>query len=300
MTFKKIETISVVIAAWNGERYIGEAIDSIQRQTMPAHEIIVVIDGSEDGTEAIARRYRTVTVIVQKNSGRSIARNVGLARATGDAVVFLDQDDILLPRNLEVGVQKLNENPHAAFSGGFSIGIDDDGRRMEDSLLGPSEPSSYGSMLRGAMFVPPSAVMFRREALQKVGGFDSDFKRGGEDSDLYLRIAQNWPVHSHSEVVVEYRRHGDNGSNDAEAMLTTSLQFMKKQVWYVNKNPKYRTDFETGCRHWSSLFGRYLVAQAAGLIRRRKFRRAVPILILALRHYPKSYMYYFRSRIGKA
>lgn len=297
--FKKVEKVSVVIAAWNGERYIGEAIDSIQKQTFPVHETIVVIDGSNDGTEAVARRYKAINIVIQKNAGRSAARNVGIMMVTGDAIVVLDQDDILLPRNIEIGVQKLNENRDAAFSGGFSVGIDNNGARIADTLLGSYGPCSYGSMLRGAMFVPPSVIMFRREVLQKVGGFDPTFRRGGEDSDLYLRIAQNWPVHSHEEIVVEYRRHPGNGSNDAEAMLTTSLQFMKKQVVYIEENLRFRVDFEAGLRHWKSLFGKYLIPQAIGLIRQRSFKRALFLLLLALRHNPVSYMHYLQSCISK-
>lgn len=179
MTFPKVERVSVVIATWNGSHYIGKTLESVLAQSRKVDEIIVVDDGSRDNTAELVRAVPGVTLIEQANAGRCAARNVGIQRATGDAIIILDQDDLLLPNNVEIGVRMLNDNPEAAFTGGHSIAIDQQGNPTGERL-GTPPPCNYGSMLRGAMFVPPSVLMFRRAALQEIGGFDTDFVRGGE------------------------------------------------------------------------------------------------------------------------
>lgn len=298
MTFPKVERVSVVIAAWNGSNYIRKTLESVMVQSRKIDEVIVVDDGSSDNTTELVRAFPDVILIEQANAGRCAARNTGIRRATGDAIIILDQDDLLLPTNVEIGVRMLNDNPEAAFSGGHSVGIDRDGKRT-GQRLGSYPPCSYGTMLRGSMFVPPSVVMFRRSPLQQVGGFDTAFIRGGEDSDLYLRIGQKWPVHAHDEVVVEYRRHDSNASNDAEAMLRTSLQFMRKQKDFVATHPEYWADWSAGKAHWCRIFGRHLVMQAVWMAKHRKWLRSASIFLLALRYYPKSYVTFVRFHLGR-
>ncbi|MER5174037.1 glycosyltransferase family 2 protein [Thioclava kandeliae] len=289
MVFPKVTTVSVVIASWNGAKYIIETLDSILNQSYPVCEIIVVDDGSSDNTRDLVENYNPlVRLVAQPNAGRCAARNNGIMQAVGDALIILDQDDLLLPNNVEVGVRMLNNNLHAAFSGGFSIGINENGDVTGDRF-GSTGLCDYGTMLRGSMFVPPSVVMFRTKVLQEIGGFDTSFKRGGEDSDIYLRVAQNYPVHCHDIDVVAYRRHGENGSNDAEAMLTTSLQFMEKQRKFVDRHPQYKGDWQVGRVHWCRLFGKNLVMQGVGVLKAGDVPRAVKIFILSLRYHPKSF-----------
>lgn len=98
----EMATVSVVIPAFNAESFLGEALDSVLGQTARPTEVIVVDDGSTDGTRALVRRYSdAVRLVTQDNGGAARARNVGARQATGEWLAFLDADDVWLPEKLE-------------------------------------------------------------------------------------------------------------------------------------------------------------------------------------------------------
>ncbi|HWO47940.1 MAG TPA: glycosyltransferase family A protein, partial [Solirubrobacterales bacterium] len=111
--------VSVVIPCWNQAHYLGEAIESALSQSYPSLEVIVVDDGSEDNSAAVAARFPGVRCLRQGNSGVAAARNRGLAEAGGEYAVFLDADDRLLPDALAVGVRELEARPETAFAAGM-------------------------------------------------------------------------------------------------------------------------------------------------------------------------------------
>src|SRR5882724_669932 len=105
-------SVSVIIPTYNRAAFVTVAVDSALNQTRVPDEIIVVDDGSTDETDRVLRQYGPpVRVVRQENRGRSAARNVGLSQATGDAVMFLDSDDLLMPRNIETCAQVLETHP---------------------------------------------------------------------------------------------------------------------------------------------------------------------------------------------
>ena len=111
-------TVSVVIPAHNAEAWIGDAIDSVLTQTHAATEIIVVDDGSTDGTGARLREYgEKIRVVTQPNAGVSQSRNVGMRAARGEFIAFLDADDVWDPRKLELQVWAMRENPEIGVLG---------------------------------------------------------------------------------------------------------------------------------------------------------------------------------------
>ena len=105
--------ISVIIPAYNARKFIGEAIESVLNQTFPAHEIIVVDDGSTDGTEEFVKNLfkDKVRLIQQENKGMGAARNAGIQVATGNIFQFLDADDLLLPNKFEIQLDFWRRNP---------------------------------------------------------------------------------------------------------------------------------------------------------------------------------------------
>ena len=106
-------TISVVIPAYNCERYITRSIDSVLAQTRPVDEIIIVDDGSSDNTGEVVKRYGgKVRYIRQENAGASVARNTGIEAATGDWIAFLDGDDEWLPDKIKHQTELLSRNPN--------------------------------------------------------------------------------------------------------------------------------------------------------------------------------------------
>ncbi|MFZ9011987.1 MAG: glycosyltransferase family 2 protein, partial [Anaerohalosphaeraceae bacterium] len=109
--------ISVVIPAYNAEKHIGRAIDSVLAQTRPADEVIVIDDGSSDATAEVVRSYGDkIMFIHQENAGASVARNTGIKAATSDWIAFLDADDEWLPNKLQLQVSQLKRNPDLAWA----------------------------------------------------------------------------------------------------------------------------------------------------------------------------------------
>src|SRR5713226_2318177 len=103
--------ISVVIPVWNGERYLLDAVASVRAQTAAVSELIVVDDGSTDGTARIAKGLSDATYIYQKRSGQSVARNVGASRSRSRLLAFLDADDLWVSKKLERQLQEFDRNP---------------------------------------------------------------------------------------------------------------------------------------------------------------------------------------------
>jgi glycosyltransferase involved in cell wall biosynthesis len=211
-------TVGVIIPAFNQARFLGEAIQSVLAQTLPADEIIVVDDGSTDDPAAVAAQFPTGRLIRQDNRGPSAARNTGLRNSKSDCVVFLDADDRLLSNALESGLACIASHPDCAFVYGGHRLISEDGRLLWPDILRPIKGDAYHALLRGNLVGSPMTALFRRDCLLAVNGFDETL-RVCEDYDLYLRLAERYPIASHSAIVAEYRKHGQNTSNDYVAML---------------------------------------------------------------------------------
>ena len=126
-----IPSVSVVIPCYNSAHWVGESIESVQRQGYPNCEIIVVNDGSSDNISAIMSGYPTVRLINQTNQGVSIARNEGFRLSRGDYVVFLDADDRLLPSWLDQAISFLGAHPLCAFVYGHVNLIAADGKSLK-------------------------------------------------------------------------------------------------------------------------------------------------------------------------
>jgi glycosyltransferase involved in cell wall biosynthesis len=110
-----MNTVSVVIPAFNSAKYIGEAIQSVLEQTLVSFEVLVVDDGSTDDTAEVVQRY-PVQYFRQENAGPSAARNTGMTKAKGEFVAFLDSDDLWLPQKLAVQLEAFKRHPDAGFS----------------------------------------------------------------------------------------------------------------------------------------------------------------------------------------
>lgn len=184
--------ISVIIPAYNAEPYIAKAIESCLRQTEPPHEIIVTDDGSTDCTAEVAERYsdRVRVVRMRRNSGIAAARNLAIQAATGDWLAFLDADDWFFPQKFQLQRRCVEENPNASLVYSGHRVIHSDGSDGDDMFVPPGE---LHSELRYRCPFHIGSVILRRDALDAVGGFDPDLRRG-EDWDLWLRIADRFSL----------------------------------------------------------------------------------------------------------
>lgn len=211
-------TISVVIPAHNAGRFIEEALRSVLTQSRPAHEIIVVDDGSTDmDYSGLSALHPTITVIRQENAGVSRARNVGCEKASGECVAFLDADDAWLPGKLEEQAAYLNAHPEiaAVFTRGLLWRAS--GASWPWPRVHHTEPHAAASITTYKDFIlgipaSPSSLVIRKSILREVGKFDESLSRG-EDFDFYFRLSfRHTTAVLHNRHVL-YRRHANNTTN---------------------------------------------------------------------------------------
>jgi glycosyltransferase involved in cell wall biosynthesis/SAM-dependent methyltransferase len=225
-------SVAVVITTYNHVTYLPDAIASVLAQRRPADEIIVVDDGSTDNPGAIVAVHPNVRLIHQSNQGLSAARNTGLRNASSDAIVFLDADDRLLPNALGDGVACLAREPRSGLVYGGHRRTDVNWRPIGDDRYEPvSKP--YVDLLQGNLIGMHAAVMYRRARLEEIGGFDPSLRRC-EDYDVYLRMAQAYPIASHSNTIAEYRVHDSNMSTDHRQMLRWVLKVSGRQRYFAS------------------------------------------------------------------
>lgn len=178
--------ISVVIPAFNAERYLDECIRSVIAQTLPVVEVLIVDDGSTDATLAMAHGFGgNVRVLHQQQGGPARARNLGVTEATGDWIAFLDADDYWQPEKLLHQQEQLLRDPSAVLCYTGLLALKLDGAFVP---VAPPSLSEVDRMLRLTNpGIPPSAVLIRKDTLLDAGGF-SELQRGCEDWDLWFRL----------------------------------------------------------------------------------------------------------------
>jgi len=219
-------TVAVIIPTFNHARFLAEAITSVLAQTRPADEIIVVDDGSTDDPGSVVKQFPDVKLIRRNNGGPSAARNTGLRICMADYVAFLDADDRLLPTALESGLACISARPEYAFVYGGHRYISEGGEPIGPDCFKPIEGDPHLALLHANRIIMHATVLYRRLCLLAVNGFDEAWRRG-EDYDIYLRIAERYPIASHPETVAEYRRHGHNVSDAHFKMLRSVLGVLK-------------------------------------------------------------------------
>jgi glycosyltransferase involved in cell wall biosynthesis len=227
--------VSVMIGVYNGERYLGEAIESVLAQTHSPFELIVVDDGSEDGSGAIAASYAPhVRCIRQERGGMAASRNRAIREASGDFFAFLDADDRFPPDKLERQLAVFDAEPGLDVVYGhvtefLSPDLDEEARAL---LREPTHDVPWPT---------PNLMLVRREAFLRVGPFSTELKVGiGVDwyaraSELGLKSAVP-PI-----VVLERRLHADNNGIRERQFKPQYLHVLKaaldRRRLAVNEDP---------------------------------------------------------------
>jgi glycosyltransferase involved in cell wall biosynthesis len=188
------KSVSVVIAFYNGSRWIERALESVQNQTIPPNEVIVVNDGSSEdelGFLVDLQKRFNFQILNQENSGQSAARNLGVSKATSDYICLLDQDDYYLPKHNQILLETADfEDPKFGFSYGDLWRSNEAGQILSHSSINVKikhPHTSLNTLVGKNMFIVPSATLISRTAFLAVGGFDPEL-RGFEDDDLFLRF----------------------------------------------------------------------------------------------------------------
>jgi glycosyltransferase involved in cell wall biosynthesis len=235
--------VSVVIPAYRHEEYIEETLASVFAQTFRDFEVIVINDGSPDGTATRLRPFvesGQIQYHEQSNAGQSAARNEGIRRARGEFIALLDDDDTWPVDKLEWQLNALRKNPQAVAAYGYAHlkGNGQDFRHPRSA--GPSGQVKY-EFYGGNFIVSPGQVLVRTSALKQLGGLDEKI-RGADDWDLWLRLADLGAFEYEDRCALNYRYHESNASRSTPYMFRTQMQVLKKHLG--------RTPFSSQWRSW--------------------------------------------------
>jgi glycosyltransferase involved in cell wall biosynthesis len=225
--------VSVVIAAYNSGRFVGQAVKSVLAQTYRPFEIVVVDDGSTDDTaEVLAGFGGGLRYVRQENGGPAAARNRGIGEASGELVAFLDADDEWHAEKLSRQWEALAASPRAGLVH-TDVWYWDQTQGSRYRRTG-ARAESQGDCYPRFFWRNPvtlSTVLLRRDCLRRVGGFDESIRRpSAEDYDLWLRIARHYPLAYLNEPLVTYRLHGANAVGNAPVMRQAELYVVLKAL----------------------------------------------------------------------
>ena len=308
--------LSVITPCYNGEEFLGRTIESVIAQSMGDWEMIVVDDGSSDGSAEVAesygRRDPRVRCVRQSNQYLSRARNNGFTQVSPESryLLFLDADDVLLPHAFETMSTHLDAHPEAGAAYNLHRLIDDNDFPLTSDDAPPSgtmrfEPILFGCL--GARPIPleqpetpltalasyhqayPSCTYFRREAFERAGGWDQGFadeRVACEDKDLVLRVALVAQVHLVSEVLTLYRRHANNVSS-------SSIPAGRKYFASLWRDKTFQDEAQEEAVRRALAFDSYLSAQftlsySAELLKHRDLRQGLFQLSHGLWKYGKA------------
>lgn len=219
--------VSVAIYAFNGERYIGECIESVLRQTYTNFEFLILDDGSTDGTRAIIEKYMSdprIRYVYQENVGKtgdySQLWNTVTEMSTGDLIAFIDQDDLCLPNRLQTQVHAFESDPSldVAFSDGYHI--DEHGSRLETTfrIWHPQVKSINRWNLQRVLFsrniIARPTTMMRRSSIFRMGGFEGGFVT---DYHFWLKSAPYLKYIYIDKPLIQYRIHPGGASTGKAA-----------------------------------------------------------------------------------
>lgn len=223
-----LDKVSVIIPSYNQRIYVVEAIESVLCQSHPQIEIIVVDDGSTDGTRDALEEYRgKIQIIHQANAGISAARNTGIKQATGQYICLLDQDDLFLPDKIARQLAVFHERTDVGLvhTGAAVIRKGHEGWEFWYGHIPPEYLSreQYIDALLQSNFIVCSTVMAKRDLFLTAGLFNEGYSFG-EDYDMWLRMLGYCNFAAIPEVLLDYRWHGQNATLFADPSVIPAIQ----------------------------------------------------------------------------
>jgi glycosyltransferase involved in cell wall biosynthesis len=242
--------ISVVMPLYNGLAYVEEALRSVMDQTLLPGEVIVVDDGSSDGSDTFVECLDSpvpIKVVHQPNRGQSAARNAGVQLASGELIAFLDQDDAWRPEHLEVLRRSILKKRDVGWAYHDFDEMDGAGGTItrsfihEHHLVHPK--TSLAACLSGDLMILPSASILRKAAFVEVGGFDERLA-GYEDDDLFVRMFRaDWKHTFVPKALTRFRIHASGSSS-------TTRRFLDSRLVYIDTLIETMADSDRLNRYW--------------------------------------------------
>ncbi len=229
--------VSVLMPAYNREKYIGEAIESISTQTYPNWELIIVDDGSTDSTAEIVKSYqakdnRIILYQFPENKGIPYARNKCLELAKGEYLANLDSDDIALPERLEKQVKFMEKNPEVGVCGGRYVFIDEENKKLNMPFSMPTEDKEIKiNFFLYKAHVFNTTLLIRKRVIRNIR-YDTGFAYA-QDLKFYADVFHYTILANLNEVLVSYRQHTSKVSVLAKQ---AQLSFAKQAIQSMLEN----------------------------------------------------------------
>jgi glycosyltransferase involved in cell wall biosynthesis len=276
-------TVSVVIPMYQAGPWIEEALSSVDSQTYPILECIVVDDGStDDGADVVRAFARTsaceVRLVSQQNAGVSAARNAGLAVTSGDLIALLDADDFWHPSKVAAQLAHLVQEGSSACTTGYAL-VDSSTRRVTGVVRfgNPERAIRRWLAIEGNGLLLPSTVLFRRAVLDHVIGFDPRVSVC-EDLEFATRLLRFGGLTIVPDTLVGYRMHPSQSHRQLDRMASNTSVLLTDVVSFVG----FRPSFERRCRANLDIHVGLQMAVS------RRFREACTWLLRGVRHRPQS------------
>jgi glycosyltransferase involved in cell wall biosynthesis len=267
--------ISTIIPAYNSASTIGRAVDSACAQTCEGQEIIVVNDGSTDGTADILESYgRKIIAISQPNRGRSAARNAGLAIARGEYIAFLDADDEWVAHKLATQIPALDSDPGCVLVYSNAVGVDGEGKVFQSSIQqsGYTHAPTLEELRKNGIWPSvTSSWLMRRSAIEACGRFAESFGRhwGEEDALLFFQARHLGSFHYEPECLVRYR-------------VSTTMEHLRKRLHGIDRSLPARErlrQFFAGEDHYLELIQNYYGPRDSTNAVRNLYSQKQPLLL---------------------
>ncbi len=232
-------TISVVIPAYNAELTILPTIESLQQQTFSDFEVIIINDGSTDRTLELLQNFEDprLKIFSYENGGLSVARNRGLAQATGEFIAFLDADDLWTPDKLELQLAALQKHPEAGLVYSWTYYLDEQTKTTYTGISLFFEGNVQANLLVNNFIASGSNPLIRRQVTESVGEFDTACA-GCADWDYWLRISACWTFVVVPKHQIFYRQSLGAMSSKVKAMEEAGLFVIEKA--FLAAPPEYQ------------------------------------------------------------
>lgn len=229
--------VSVIIPAYNAERFIRQTLESVVAQTYRNIEILVVDDGSQDQTAEIVREFTKrddrIILLTQSNSGVAAARNLAIQHSKGEFIAPIDADDLWHPENIEKQIKcALEGGPSVGVVYSWSIYLDEAGVPIAGFRAFSIANDVFQTLICHNFLGNASASLIRSACLKRVGAYNTEFRdkkaQGCEDWDLYLRLAEYYQFRVVPEFLVGYRKLPNSMSRDYTTMANSCCLMLKK------------------------------------------------------------------------
>jgi GT2 family glycosyltransferase len=276
-------TISVVVPAYNAESTILKTITSVQQQTFADFELIIINDGSTDGTLELLSTLEDsrLKIFSYENGGLSVARNRGISQATGEFIAFLDADDLWTPDKLELQLAALKQHPEAGVAYSWTHFMDEQGESFHADQPIFFEGNVYPQLLVNNFLASGSNPLIRKQAIDFAGEFDPSVS-GAADWDYWLRLSAHWHFVVVPKPQIFYRQSSSSMSSRVEFMEECQINVIERAFKSAPKELQSLKSQSLSYIYQYSI--KLCLARISGT---EGAKQAVQKLIKAVRIYPK-------------